>query len=243
MGTNLEMQAELTSMPLTRITHFTPARNLPHIMSDRMLRSVKDLAEDVRACYTSTDLRRLDGYQDRISCSLEYPNAYYYTQAASKPEAANYSDWVCLLLDKQVAAADGALFCPRNAAAYDAVCVPGVEGIRGCYLPAVLGAGGRTWTRGSRHSPACPTDVQAEALIPGPIPLSAVRAIAVPSQQAAVQEHSRLDQLGLPAPAFISWIISPGMFNRNAVSNAVRFSMAIDETIWAPSTSPATGTL
>lgn len=68
---NIEVVAALAALPLARLTHFTPALNLPSIFADRQLRSVKDLSGDVRACYRATDLQRLDGYPDKVCCSLQ----------------------------------------------------------------------------------------------------------------------------------------------------------------------------
>lgn len=102
---NANVAAALAAWPLARLTHFTPALNLPNIVADHQLRSVKNLAEDVRACYRATDLQRLDGYPDKVCCSLQYPNGFYFDIAKRRPDVINYPDWVCLLLDKYVAAA------------------------------------------------------------------------------------------------------------------------------------------
>lgn len=178
---NVEVAAALAALPLARLTHFTPALNLPGILADRQLRSVKDLSEDVRACYRVTDLQRLDRYPDKVSCSLQYPNGFYFDIARRKPDVINYPDWVCLLLDKTIAAAEGTLFCPRNAAAAACHTVPGAAGLYACYAPSVRGHGGQTRTRGPQHDPGSPTDVQAEVLVTAPVPLSAIYAIVFPT--------------------------------------------------------------
>src|SRR5690348_15643795 len=94
---NIEVAAALAALPLARLAHFTPALNLPSIFADRQLRSVKDLCADVRACYRATDLRRLDGYRDKVCCSLQYPNGFYFAIARRNADGVNYPDWVCLL--------------------------------------------------------------------------------------------------------------------------------------------------
>jgi hypothetical protein len=224
--------AELADMKLARLAHFTPARNLPHILRDGQLRSVADLAEDVRACYTATDLKRLDGRRDRVCCSLQYPNGFYFGIAKHNAASQNYPDWVCLLLDKTVAASPDTLFCPRNAASSAGLLRSGVEGLRACYAPTVIGQ--RAYNRGPNHDPGSPTDVQAEVLVVAPVPMSAIRAIVFPNEAAAQEEYGRLDRFGLVPPRSVNYVISPAMFDKWAITRAVQNSQYFSETLWSP---------
>lgn len=227
--------AHLASMPLARLAHFTPSRNLSHILADGELRSVKEMSEDVRSCYTATDLQRLDGFLDRVCCSMQYPNGYYFARAVSQPETVNFPDWVCLFINKMVAATEGTLFCPRNAAAaYGGLCTPGVAGLDSCYASSVTGQGGRTRHRGAHHDPGSPTDIQAEVLVTAPISLSDVHTIVVPSEEAARQEYGRLNQLCLLPPPHIRWVICADMFDKWRIASAVCNSVYLDETPWHP---------
>ncbi|MFG1923294.1 DarT ssDNA thymidine ADP-ribosyltransferase family protein [Cryptosporangium sp. NPDC048952] len=235
---NVAVATALNDLPLTRLTHFTPALNLPNILFDRQLRSAADLSEDVRACYRNTDLQRLDGRPDKVCCSLQYPNGFYFDIARRKSDVANYPDWVCLLLDKIVAAADDTLFCPRNAAAAGSVTLPGPDGLKACYAESVLGQGGQTRTRGQHHDPASPTDVQAEVLVTAPVPLSMIRAIVFPTEAAAIEEYGRLDRFGLLPPPDMQWVISPGMFDKWTITSAVQNRQYFPETTWSPTPSP-----
>lgn len=228
----------LDKMPLARLAHFTPAQNLPGILCDGELRSVKDLSTDVRACYRATDLQRLDGYPDKICCSLQYPNGFYFDIARRKHDAINYPDWVCLLIDKMVAATEGTLFCPRNAAASEAGAAAGAVALQNCYAPAVVGQGGRTRGRGPKHDPGSPTDVQAEVLVSAPIPLSAIYAIVFPTAAAAAEEYGRLDRFGIAPPVSLQWVVSPDMFDKVRIAAAVQYSDYFLESTWRPPASP-----
>lgn len=229
---NFEVAEALRALPFTRLTHFTPSLNLPSIVADGELRSVKALRDDVRACYRATDLQRLDGYPDKVCCSIQYPNGYYFDIARRKSDVINYPDWVCLLLDKDVVATGGTLFSPRNAAAAGKRPAPGAAGLQACFAPSVLGQGGQTRTRGPRHDPRSPTDVQAEVLVTAPVPLSAIHGIVFPTAAAAEEEYGRLDRFGVLLPDHVQWIISPGMFDKIAIANAVRFGHGLEEAVW-----------
>jgi ssDNA thymidine ADP-ribosyltransferase, DarT len=224
--------AALRRLGVARLTHFTPARNLPHILHDRALRSVEEMAEDVRAAYVATDPDRYDGHSDKISCSLQYPNAYYFRKARERPVALNYPDWACLLLDPSLAARPGTQFCPRNASyGCGSLLAPGAEGLLACYAERVAGSGDVYYDRGPRHDPGSPTDVQAEVLVPAPIPLSHVQAVVLPSAQHVRQERARLRRLQLD-PDAVTWVVSAGLFRVPSVVAAVRTGSAILETPW-----------
>ncbi|MEV0538238.1 DarT ssDNA thymidine ADP-ribosyltransferase family protein [Nocardia salmonicida] len=219
-------------MPLRRLTHFTPARNLPHIFRDRRLRGSAEMSQDVRSCFAQTDLARLDGHPDKVCCSFEYPNAFYLNRAKQKGDAVNYPDWVCLLIDKEAASATGTLFCPRNAAAgLGGQLMTGIAGLRACYADEVRGR--ELYVRGAKHDPKSPTDVQAEVLLPSPIELSVVHAIVFPTHDAAAQEHARAEVLGYALPG-IPWRVSAELFRTADVTAAVKQSRYFNETAWTP---------
>ena len=229
-----EVAAELAALPLERLVHVTPALALPSILIDGELRSTSDLKDDVRASYRAIDRDRLDGQLSKISCSFQYPNTYYLRRARHKLSIHNFPDWVCLLLDKRVAAHAGTLFCHRNAAAKDANSIPGVAGLRACFAPSVRGHRSSTYTRGRGHDPASPTDIQAEVLVTAPIALADVRAIVFKTEADAMQEYGRLGQLGVSLPDHIRWVVAEGMFMWPRVKKAVQTSRFFPMTDWSP---------
>ena len=93
-------EAEIARLNITRLCHLTPLINLVHILAGEGLRSSKSLGADERACFDPQDLLRLDGYPDHISCSIEYPNAWYLRRRRSDATPAQRlaPDWVCILI-------------------------------------------------------------------------------------------------------------------------------------------------
>lgn len=175
---------------VTRLAHFTPSKNLPHIISDQMIRSSKDLADNAPEYFDPTDRLRFDQRPDKLCCSMQFPNGYYLAQARSKPEFTNFPDWACLLLDVALLERPGTLFSPCNAATVSgAYLKPGGDALLACYAPVSKPG---NWTRGASHQKGAPTDVQAEVLVPAPVELSHLEAIVVPTEEAVENELGRL---------------------------------------------------
>ena len=229
---DLQVADQIRALGVSRLVHFTPARNLPHILEDAELRSVASMRNDVRACYTPTDRARHDGHPDKLCCSVQYPNPFYFRDAKGRGSA-NYPDWVHLLLDPLLAATLGTVFTRRNAAAAAAAAAPGIDGLLACYARQVRGSGGHSRHRGPSHDPACPTDLQAEVLLPAPVALSAVHAIVFPTEAAALNEYGRLDRAGLLADA-PPFVVCPGMSDAQAVTAAVTAGVELEESAWLP---------
>jgi len=217
---------------VSRLCHFTPSRNLPHIFRDGEVRATKDLAEDVRAVYTPTDLARLDGHREKICCTIEYPNAYYWAKAKVVGEARLFPDWAVLLIDPDVALRPGTLFCTGNASRlYGSTARSGSEGLLAAYAPVVVGSGGRTFTRGALHLSPCPTDLQAEVLAPGPISLDLLQAIVVDTVEQAETEVARLNQLSLSIGS-VRWVVAPTFFQPFDLTRAIQGGRPPDEKEW-----------
>jgi len=221
--------AAVQQVGLTRLAHFTPAKNLPHILGEGFIRSSRDLAANAPEFFHPTDLERFDQHPDHVCCSLQFPNGYYLAQARSKPSFQNFPDWVCLLLEPGLLELDGVLFAPCNAAkGRGAYLAQGAGALLGCYsTPSVPGG----WKRGPAHHKSAPTDLQAEALIPGPINLSHLMGIVVPSDSAAANEVGRL-KLVSPNAAKVSWFVAPTFFRKDELSTLLRFGGQIEERPW-----------
>lgn len=220
---------EVALLGVTRAAHFTPSKNLFHIIQDAQIRSSKDLADLAPEYFDPTDLERYDHRPDMTCVSFTYPNGFYLAKARAKQQFASFPDWVCLMLNTSLLSRPGVLFSPCNAGkGHGAYLEPGVTGLRACFAsPTVLG-----YQRKPHHHPGAATDQQAEALIPGPIPLSDVLSIVVPSAEAASEEYARLDVGGLH-PGRLNWVVSPLMFDRNRLSTAIQYGQQIEETTWS----------
>jgi hypothetical protein len=224
------VEAALRQLGLTRLAHFTPAKSLPHILRDESIRSSKELAAGAPEYFDPTDLERFDRHPDKVCCSLEFPNGYYLAVARAKPRFINFPDWVCLFLDPAVANRPGTLFSACNAArGSGAYLREGGQALLDCYADLARPGG---WVRGPNHHPRAATDLQAEALVPGPIDLGRLLSIAVPSDEAASTEVARLKLLGLD-PTRFKWVVSPTMFNRDRLATRLRFGGEIEEHAWS----------
>lgn len=188
---------EIIDRGITRICHFTPSRNFGQIVAGKMgVLATGRLASDDRNVFTPTDLRRLDGYTDHVCCSIEYPNAWYFERARSGETL--FKDWVVLLVNPKYLYDPRTLFSPRNAAAeFGRHIMPGYDGFVRLYAKSVEGAYGHTFTRSAQRLPSCPTDEQAEVLVPDVIELKDVLGIVVRSEEQADTEIVRLRLLGI----------------------------------------------
>lgn len=213
----------------TRLAHFTPARSFPHILRDGAIRSSKDLAESAPGQFTPTDHQRFDNQPDKVCCTFQFPNGYYLAQARNKPDHQNYPDWICLFLDVELALREGTLFAPCNAATQSGARLrPGPDA-----LLELFSATSGGWPRGAGHLEGAATNVQAEVLVPGPIELTHVLAVALPSHEAVANELARLRVLNVEVPP-LTWLVEPVLFDRNELSNRVRKGPPLTESAWVP---------
>lgn len=215
------VQEEVHSRGITRICHFTPARNLVHIASNQDgLKSIEALRSEQAACFTATDTRRVDGYTNHICCSVEYPNAWYLSKAEANESL--FNDWVVLFISPHHLWDPGTCYCPRNAAAgWGSQVVTGLVGFQSLFVSSVLGARQRTNSRSARHLNCSPTDDQAEILVHSHIPLVDILGVAVRDETQAKNEIVRLHLAGMD-PNLLKFIIAPDLFNKYILSNSIR---------------------
>ena len=226
-----QIKQEVELRGITRLCHFTPSRNLGHILTGITgILATKKLQKDERSVFTPTDLKRLDRHEAYICCSIEYPNAWYFDIAKSKDEL--FKDWVILFINPKYLWLSGTRFCPRNAAWGQGRSVAeGKEAFLSMFAQSVAGAGNRTFTRSDTRLACCPTDDQAEVLIPDQIGTADILAIAVPTETQAKNEALRLSILGVPGDKF-NFVIAPTLFDKQMLSNSIRSGKRPIEKHW-----------
>jgi hypothetical protein len=204
---------------ITRLCHFTPSRNLVHIATDPqgILASVH-LKENEKAIFNPTDVTRLDGYPDHVSCSIQYPNAWYFRKARDKDHL--FRDWVVLLIKPHHLWMSETKFCARNASANlgGDVC-EGLKGFMALFAENVVGAYGQTFTRSLSHPSWLPTDEQAEVLIPDRVEREDVLGIVVLDESQAKREIVRLRQLNERVPRIV---VAPTFYDAKELSKVIR---------------------
>ncbi len=200
---NEGIRASVLRRGITRLCHFTPSRNFVHIATgSEGLLATSRLSEDERAVFNPTDLARLDGFEDHVCCSIQYPNAWYFRSARSKERL--FKDWVVLFIDPRHLWLPGTKFCVRNAAAARGAGVEeGEEAFEALFSPSVVGSQGRTFQRGSTQAAFLTTDEQAEVLIPRRVARGNILGIAVVDEKQARNEKARLEQLRETIPTTI----------------------------------------
>ena len=213
---------------VTRLCHFTPSRNLGHIAADRtgVLSSAR-LETDERRVFNPTDRERLDGFPDHVSCSIQYPNAWYFRKARQKDQL--FRDWVVLLIRPHYLWHSGTKFCPRNAAAGGGEDVAeGLAAFESMYAPSVRGARGITYRRLLLHPSWLPTDEQAEVLIPDMVEHDDLLGVAVADEEQGRLEARRLVYFGVEPPPIH---VAPDFFDPYALSTNLRNGGVLEETL------------
>jgi hypothetical protein len=215
------IQTEVYSRGISRLCHFTPARNLVHIASNQDgLKSIDALRSEQTACFTATDTKRLDGYTGHICCSIEYPNAWYLSKAEANE--AIFKDWVILFISPHYLWNASTCYCPRNAAAGGGgQVVKSLSGFQSLFAPSVTGAYGKTNFRGAKHFTFSPTDDQAEILVEAHVPLVDILGVAVKDETQAKNEVARLRWAGIDPNPF-QFVIAPQLFEKYALSSSIR---------------------
>jgi hypothetical protein len=222
-----EIRTEVRERGITRLCHFTPSRNLGHIArGDMGLLSTAKLEADERRLFNATDLRRFDGRKTHISCSVEYPNAWYFDIAAANEHL--FHDWVVLAVEPDPLWDDVTLFCPNNAAkSYGAGLMAGYAAFSAMFADHV-----GKYRRGAKAL-WCPTDEQAEVMVKDQIPLVLIKAVIVRDVGQAKREAVRLEMLKIKPESF-TWLVAPVLFRKWELSSYLQSGRRPSEELWVP---------
>lgn len=218
MNASAQIQADCAARGVSRLVHFTRSRKLPHILSESGgIRPAIDLETHAPDTLDANDPIRLDRRRDCVNCSVEYPNSWMMKKVRQHDPL--FKDWAVLFVKPQYLWHPGTTFSQCNAAAAAARHDQGLGGLRALFEETVIGGAGRTFSRPTTMLPCCPTDDQAEVLVPCMIVSADIIAIAVPSPDQARRELARLNFV--PGVRAVSFLIAPDLFN-STWSNKVR---------------------
>jgi hypothetical protein len=194
------------------------------------------LLSEERSEFNQQDLDRLDGHPDHISCTIEYPNAYYMQskKKEARGEARIFPNWVCLLLAPAHLWADSTLLCPHNAGGRGGIRVAAGLNTFMSMFADQIDAPRNTWIR-QRHPDCCPTDAQAEVLVHRRVPLEDVLGIVVATESQAADTYVVLDQLEAPVEE-LPLIVSPDFYVPARLSAGLRNGQLPLEMQWNPPT-------
>ncbi|NOU83897.1 DUF4433 domain-containing protein [Paenibacillus sp. LMG 31459] len=211
---------------ITRLCHFTKSFNLPSILRNESGIIANTEMDNQIELLSKNDPLRLDGKEDYVCCSVQYPNTWYLRQIKEDPL---FHEWVILLINPFLATLSTSLFCHRNAAAERGTLIQGgTEGFSGLFNQMVQGKTKRYRT--AKMLPCCPTDDQAEVLIYKNISRSDILAVVVKDWEQARREKSRLSFIH-EVPNNIRFIIAPGLFDISW-SGMIRNGQMPEETLY-----------
>ena len=229
------IEAEVERREISRLCHFTPMRNLVHIAtSEAGVLSTTVLSAAERQAFTQQDLERRDGHPDHISCSIEYPNAYYLRskRASATGEARLFPDWVCVYIAPQHLSRDDTLLCTHNASGFNGTHVgAGADMFSAMFAEQVRAPQG-TFSR-SAQPESCPTDAQAEVLVHGQVPRRDILGLAVETEDQARDTYVSLSQLGAPM-VDLPIVIVPDFWQATKLARNLQQGVLPVETPWHP---------
>ena len=213
---NGEIPSELQQRGVSRLCHFTPIANLPSIFGRGGIHSVLQARErDIPL--RQMDAGRWDGQLGHVSLSVQYPNAFLMRRYGHVSIPARPSErWVptaVLDIDPSGLSWSDALFSPVNAATASGDHLgSSIQHLRSMFAPEVPNP--NCPPRGQRHPLSCPTDLQAEVMIYGGVPIAAIRRVFV--ERASDERDARTMRLPVPVTRW------PAIFHPDYLSESIR---------------------
>src|SRR5208337_1011098 len=122
--------------------------------------------------------------------------------------------------------------CPRNAAnAFGRDVGEGIDAFRALFAISVSGAYGKRYNRDPAHLPFCPTDEQAEILIPDRVPIQDLVGVVVSNESQAKNEITRLRLSGVPTSG-LNFLVNPTLYEKRTLSTCIRSGTRPVEVPW-----------
>ena len=203
---NSEILKHVAQRNITRLVHFTRVESLRQIIRNGEIASTQRLRSRNPEVVTN-DSKRLDGHPDYICCSVQYPNVKLLHDYRQKEPA---QEWVILFLHTIWLGFSTTRFSPVNAATDCGGRIQdGTDAFRSLFWPRV---GMRKRRRSKLLQQCCPTDIQAEVLVKGAIPIPFVIGIAVESDAAKRETEPVLNDWPGTRPPLT---VEPLLFNED----------------------------
>lgn len=213
---NNEILEEIKRRGITRLCHFTNSRSFIHIIQKEAGIIANQFlgSEEEVGILKRNDQNRFDDREDYVSCSIEYPNTWYFNSI--KNADMHYKDWVILFIDPTIMAQKETLFSPVNAATGGGKYLKeGILGFSELFKERVVGK--YDISRTEQMLNCCPTDGQAEVMIYKNIPRKYIKGICVPTLEQAAIERIKISHLDIDEDFLdqIDWVVSEDLFDNS----------------------------
>jgi hypothetical protein len=205
------VESEILSRGITRLCHFTPLTNLDWILKEGAIWDRRSL-EGRNSTFSFNDPDRLDGHLGHVCLTVEHPNVFVMDGMTTGSPGKNF---VVLCVKPTEMGRAGVLFSRVNAATGSGSCLE--EGRPGFESMYARRPSWREFFRGSNHAVSCPTDLQAEVLIPGPIWLESVLGIVV----ASADTGGRVLEMLADSGRGMRVVLEPNFFSRSVITSSV----------------------
>jgi len=174
-----ETQAAIQNVVARRnikvLCHFTHIRNIPSILSNGILPRTEVERRELQSNFS--DSFRFDRLLSWVSVSISFPN---YLMLYQKTGALSRADYCICLIDPSILWKRECLFSPRNAARNGLREIILQRGWSAAALEMMFDDIPMIPARAGRTLPdSCPTDPQAEVMVPEKIPAKSIVAIVV----------------------------------------------------------------
>jgi len=174
MNANAKAYDYLLERGATRLCHFTKVQALTHILlSEDGILATDFIPADIKQ---QNDLERMDNAEDYVSCSLQYPNCWYWEKAKKRDTDIIFKEWVVLTIDLGLLKNKLFKYCKCNAAKSSGAYIKGdLAMISELFSEPTV----QSKYRAPNMLSCCPSDDQAEIIVYKNIPISYVNGVIV----------------------------------------------------------------
>jgi len=199
MNENAIAHEYLLGRRVTRLCHFTKIRSLTHIlMNEDGILATEFIQDGIKQ---QNDMERLDNAKDYVSCSLQYPNCWYWDKAKKSDADVIFKEWVVLTIDLDILKCSSFKFSPCNAATGSGTYIrEDVRNISDIFGEPTI----KIKNREPDMLECCPTDDQAEIIVYKNIPVRYINGIIVGNKEGANLVAAILKTVDRIIPIYVS---------------------------------------